>query len=600
MGRGGNLFNELKRRNVFRVGIAYLVVGWLMIEVVDTIAPRMAMPEWVPGLVIIMVLVGLPITLFLAWAFELTPEGVKKSQDVDAEVSVTAGTGRKLDRMIIAGLALGMVFLLVDRFWGGPGEMAEPVADAPIAEQAQATEVSIAVLPFVNMSSDPEQEYFSDGISEELLNVLTKVEGLKVAARTSSFSFKGQNKPIAEIAEVLGVGHILEGSVRKSGNQIRITAQLIRVSDGFHIWSDTYDRELVNIFAIQDEIAEAIVSELRVRLTGQTKIASSSTRNAEAYQAYLKGRYFWNLRSIADILTAIEHFEEATGLDPEYAEAWAGLADAFVVLPGYDVDDEKALPRYERARQAAKRALAIDPTMGRAYAALGTTSVTIFRWQEGLDYYEKGIELAPDYATGWQWYGTSLAEMGRHDDGLKALERALELDPVSRIINSNYADVLRGDGRTAEAVKHFKYAISLHPGFPFHWYGLAQTHLDVGHFPEARVAFREYARLEDENPALYIGWVDQVENYASTGQVVDIPPELLDMPTLGRGNQAAFHILSGHIDAGLDFLDEAADAGYMDAGLTLVLSDYSFRSVWDHPRFIALRVRLGLPGTRTK
>ena len=596
MGKSGNLFNELKRRNVFRVGAAYAVVGWLTIEVVDTLAPRMAMPEWVPGLVIILMLIGLPIALLFAWAFELTPEGVQKSKDVDVEVSVTAGTDRKLDRMIIAGLALGMVFLLADRFRGGPGEMGEPVAGAaPPAEETQASEVSIAVLPFVNMSSDPEQEYFSDGISEELLNVLTKVEGLKVAARTSSFSFKGQNKPVGEIAEVLGVGHILEGSVRKSGTQIRITAQLIRVSDGFHMWSDTYDRELVNIFAIQDEIAEAIVSELRVRLTGQTKIASTSTRNTEAYQAYLKGRYFWNLRSGPDILTAVEHFETATGLDPEFAEAWAGLADVFVVLPAYDPDHQKALPRYEQARQAAKRALAIDPTMGRAYATLGTASTAVFRWQEALDYFEKGQELDPDYATGWQWYGTTLAEMGRKDEGLEALERALELDPVSRIINNNYAGTLRGAGRTAEAVKHFKYAISLDPGFAFHRYGLGQAHLEAGRFPEARAAFREYARLAGEDSEIYLAWIDRIENYSTTGQVDDISPELLDIPTLNLRDWAAFHILSGHIDAGLDFLDEAADAGYMDAGLYWTLSDYCFRSVWDHPRFIALRARLGVP-----
>ena len=594
-----SIWAELKRRNVVRVAVAYAIAAWLLIEITATTFPILKLPDWSVTLVTALVLIGFPLALIFAWAFELTPEGLKKERDVDRSQSMTHVTGRKLDFSIMAIMALALVYFAYDKF------LLEPTGDEPAvtattqspdAARAKRPEQSIAVLPFVNMSSDPEQEFFSDGISEELLNLLAQLPGLRVAARTSSFQFKGTNPGIAKIADTLNVSHILEGSVRKSGTKLRITAQLIKADDGFHLWSHSYDRELDDIFAVQDEIAQAIVSELRLRLIDHTQIASGSTSNVEAYQEYLKGRYFWNLRTGPDLLTAIEHFEAATRLDPEYAEAWAGLTDTFVVLPGYDIDDGTALARYERGREAAQRALAIDPTMGRAYAALGNASGSIFRWQEASDYFERAHELAPNYAPGWQWYGTHLAEMGRADEGLAALERALELDPVSRIINNNYAETLRGAGHTEEAVKHFKYAISLDPDFFFNWVTLGATHLEAGHFDEAREAFRESARLSGEKPALYVAWVDLVEKYVTTGQVTEIDPALLDLPSFDRRFWAYFHIQSGHIDAGFDFLDAAADAGYADAGIYWVVNDYGFRSVWDHPRFLAIRERLGLSG----
>ena len=598
-----SVWGELRRRNVVRVAVAYAITSWLILQLTDVLIPLLTLPEWVGKLVLLMLVVGFPLALFLAWAYELTPEGLKKEKDVDRSQSITYVTGRKLDFIIIAVLALALVYFAYDKF------LLEPTGDETAVRAttqpsdpagAERSELSIAVLPFVNMSSDPEQEFFSDGISEELLNMLAQLPGLHVAARTSSFQFKGMNPDIAKIADTLNVAHILEGSVRKSGTKLRITAQLIKADDGFHLWSHSYDRELDDIFAVQDEIAQAIVNELRLRLIDHTQIASGATINAEAYQEYLKGRYFWNLRTGPDLLTAIEHFKAATQLDPEYAEAWAGLADTFTVLPAYDIDDGKAMARYERAREAAQRALAIDPTMGRAYAVLGNTSGSIFRWQEASDYYERAHELAPNYAPGWQWYGTHLAEMGRNDEGLAALERALELDPVSRIINNNYAETLRGAGRTEEAVKHFEYAISLDPKFDLHRWGLGFAHLEVGHFPEARVAFQAYAQLSGEKSELLMTWIDRVENYATTGQVIEVFPELLEARGITRRDWALFFILSGQIDAGLDFLEAAADAGYSDAGLYWTLNDYGFRSVWDNPRFIALRLRVGLPEATIK
>ena len=263
-----SIFNELKRRNVFKVGIAYVIVAWLVAQVLQLVFESFGTPDWAIKSVLVLLATGLPFALFFAWAFELTPDGLMREQDVDRSQPVAPQTGSKLNLMITVVLVLALAYFAYDKFvLSGEREAAlveaatQTVKEQIVsADESAESGISIAVLPFVNMSSDPEQEYFSDGISEELLNVLAKIDSLKVAARTSSFSFKGQNKPIGEIAQVLGVDHILEGSVRKSGKQIRITAQLIRVSDGFHMWSETYDRELVNIFAIQDEITEAIVS----------------------------------------------------------------------------------------------------------------------------------------------------------------------------------------------------------------------------------------------------------------------------------------------------------------------------------------------------
>ncbi|MEE8370972.1 MAG: tetratricopeptide repeat protein, partial [Sphingomonadales bacterium] len=447
---------------------------------------------------------------------------------------------------------------------------------------------------FVNMSSDPEQEYFSDGISEELLNALVKLPGLKVAARTSSFSFKGRNMPVQEIGKILGVEHLLEGSVRTAGLRIRVTAQLIRVEDGFHLWSETYDRNLDDIFAVQDEITGKIIDELRLKLSGAAPTAKAATANTEAYQAYLKGRYFWNLRTAASLLTSIEHLEEATRLDPEYAGAWAGLADAYNVIPSYDINHDKAKERLEKGRQAALRALEIDPGMGRAYIALGSVSDSLFQWKEAGKYYERGLELAPEYATGWQWYGSLLADLGRYDEALAAYEKALELDPVSRIIHNNYAEALRGAGRTSEAIKHFEYAITLHPDFGFNYFGLAMTHLEAGNHAESRAALRADPSLAGEELNLLLAWIDRVEAFATTGEAVDAPTGLMDYPGYSHREPAQFLILSGHVEAGLDLLEEAFDLGHTDAGLYWVFYDNGFKSVWDHPRFRALRVRAGL------
>jgi len=332
------LIQELKRRNVFKVGAAYVVLAWLLAQITDVFLEPFGAPDWVIKTVLLVLLIGFPLALFFAWAFEMTPEGIKKERDVDRSQSITTQTGRKLDFVIIFVLIMALGYFAYDKFALEAERSAaatSTVAEAgSVPPEPETVDRSIAVLPFVNMSDDSGNEYFSDGISEEILNALAKVKELKVAGRTSSFAFKGKNQDLRQIGDTLGVEHILEGSVRKSGTRIRITAQLIQVDDGFHLWSDSYDRELTDIFAIQDEIASAILVQLKAHLLEEEPQIASTRTNSEAYDLYLLSRQRMYERSGPNIQNAADLLDRAIALDPEYAPAYAQRGIATLLLSG--------------------------------------------------------------------------------------------------------------------------------------------------------------------------------------------------------------------------------------------------------------------------
>jgi TolB-like protein len=447
------LIGELKRRNVFRVGAAYLVVGWLLIEVADTVFPRLGLPDWTVTFVIAMLLLGLPVALFLAWAFELTPEGVKRTEDVAQDASVTPQTGRAIDKLILAGMVVVVAVIVADRFLfnersqdgsvpaneqalrtpaGDAAPVALPTADGPLAQPVAA---GIAVLPFVNMSPDPENAYFADGISEELLNILTGVEGLKVASRTSAFSFKGKDTPIPEIARQLGVRHVLEGSVRKQGQRVRITAQLIEAGNDAHLWSQTYERELVDIFRVQEEIARAITSALEDILGVRRVTVEAPTRDLAAYERFLRGRTLFYQRMALD--EAIADLEFVVERDPGFAEAWAFLAAATGVVwgggypTGLDRDELGA-----RSQIAGDRALELDPDLPLTLANRGRYLVdggTAEDIAEGLALLERAASRIHPDSSPRLWYGLSLAELGYIEQALPVFESACDQDPLVHI-----------------------------------------------------------------------------------------------------------------------------------------------------------------------
>ena len=449
-----NLFTELKRRNIFRVAGVYAVVGWILMQVAALLENSLNLPPWFDTVITAALLIGFPIAVLLAWAFEMTPEGVKRTESVEDGDSITGQTGRRLDFAILGGLVvvIGLVGWQISR--------PEPlITDSPVFDE-QAPEPlhlaqSIAVLPFVNMSPDKDQEYFADGISEEILNALVKVTKLRVAGRTSSFSFKNSDNNIKEIGEILNVSHILEGSVRKQGNQVRITAQLIKADDGFHLWSDTYDGSLDNIFDLQEDISRKVTSNLKILLELETgeRLASKMTSSVDAYDLFLRGRQLVAKRFGSSIPDGIALLEQAVELDPKFAEAWAALAEAEAVSPDYIPIDYNA--SIMRAKAHIKTAIALNENLALPYAVAGLLMDDEGDYLGQLAALQKALALEPNNALTIRWLGSSYMILGRFDKALPLIERAYSLDPLSSTNSYNMGTVNFSLGNLEEAKRYF-------------------------------------------------------------------------------------------------------------------------------------------------
>jgi TolB-like protein len=407
---------EIRKRNVGRVAILYVVVCWLILEPVHVVFHMLEVPSWANRLVIILLALGFPAALIFAWVYEITPEGLRPTVEVPHGQSIRRQTGRRLDRAIIAVLALALIYFVLDKFWlstisgrglHGAGTAAKTIAAAPTvhAEPASAFAPpahSIAVLPFVNMSGDSQQDYFSDGLSEELLNSLSRITALQVAARTSSFSFKGKQVDIADIARKLNVGAILEGSVRRAGAHVRITAQLINAVTGFHLWSQTYDRDLSDMLALQTEIASAVTTALQATLLGDSAalIELGGTQNPLAFDAYLRGQKFVDTAPDKETrLAQIAAYSEAIRLDPSYAKAYAGKAVALSDFAGDVATGPAVRQSFEEARAEADKALALAPELGEAHVALASILDAGFAdYARAAVEYERAVALSPGNA----------------------------------------------------------------------------------------------------------------------------------------------------------------------------------------------------------
>lgn len=420
-------FEELKRRNVFRVATAYALVGWLGIEVTDTLAPRMGLPEWVPGLVILLVLVGFPIALLFSWAFELTPEGIKKTADVDADVSVTSGSGEKINYLIIAAL---LAVVLVQQFSPSLSKI------SPFTKEADdAQPLAIAVLPFADLSAAGDQEYLGDGVAEEILNALAAVDGLKVTSRTSAFAFKEQAQSIPQIAGILGVTHVVEGSIRKQNDRVRITAQLIEVTGDSHLWSETYDGDLNDIFELQDEIATQIAAALSANLNLALPgiVRESRKWNVGAYELYLQARQLVIAREDYD--RVLELTDAALALEPEFADAWAEKATAQALIAfNLGLEDETvdaAFALYDEAWLSAVRATEIEPAHPLGLAVQGLVRLNQKRWIEAHVYFGRAlaVEQPSDYA--YLWLGILQSLTADSDGALASFDAGLQVSPTA-------------------------------------------------------------------------------------------------------------------------------------------------------------------------
>jgi len=447
-----SLFNELKRRNVIRVAIGYVAGSWLLIQVVETLFPLFGLPDSATRMVVIILGIGLIPALILSWVFEFTPDGVKLESNIDRSQPIDKDKGKIFDRVVMAVLALALAYFAFDKFILAESRMETARQEGRSQALTESFgDKSIAVLPFVDMSSDKDQEYMSDGIAEELLNLLAKIPELRVISRSSAFSFKGKDIDVPTIAEQLNVAHILEGSIRKAGDRIRITTQLIEGRSDTHLWSETYDRVLDDIFGIQDEIAQKVVDELKFTLLDD--IPQASQTDPEAYEQYLVGQHLMHQRTKASIEQATTHFQSALDLDANYAPALAANAVAWMLLQ----DSSRTygdLPLQEavaKAMPAAQRALKLNPDLAEAHAAAGFIHFQQQNFEEALEYWNRAVELNPNFALVYSWRSILLGDIGKYQEQLESVRAAAELDPLSVNALNNYANSLFNRGQHEES-----------------------------------------------------------------------------------------------------------------------------------------------------
>ncbi len=576
-------FAELKRRRVFRVMAVYGIVGFVLLQIMDLVVPALLLPEWTYRFVALILLLGFPVAIVLAWAFEMTPEGVRRTAEA-ASGELTEITAAPASKRWAAGLlALVGVTALLAGVWY-VGRQSTPAAGADGA--AGPVSESIAVLPFVNMSDDASNEYFSDGISEELLNLLAKIPELQVAARTSSFSFKDQNLEIPEIAERLNVAHVLEGSVRKAGNEVRITAQLIRADDGFHVWSETWDRTLDDIFVIQDEIAADVVAQLKVTLLGEAPTVEET--DPEAYAQYLQARHLSRLGTAEGYEQSIALYEQALAIDPNFAAAWAGLAGVYSSQTasygeqGFDVG-------FGLAREAVNRALAIDPEYAPAYAILGRIALLYDGdLAAAALHLERALVLEPTNPDIIGRAALLALDLGRLDEAIALGEDAVARDPVNSTGHVWLGHSYLWAGQLDEAIASSRTALTLSPGFSWAQYNIGVALLEKGE-PDAALAAMQQA----SSAALRL--IGLALAYHALGQAAESDAaltELIEEHEQGWTYNVAYVLAyRGEADRCFEWLDKAVQ--YKDAGLSQIVVDNLFANIHDDPRWLPFLESIG-------
>jgi len=586
-----SLIEELKRRNVFRVGVAYVIIAWLLLQVSDTLVPALYLPEWFHSAVALLLILGFPLALFFAWAFELTPDGLKKEKDVERSESITHVTGRKLDFVIIAMLVVALGYFGYDKFVLSPlrdAELVQTTTDA-VTEPAisQNPDRSIAVLAFADLSPEADQEYFSEGISEEILNLLAKVPELRVTARTSSFSFKDQNLEIPVIAERLHVAHVLEGSVRKAGNRVRITVQLIKADDGFHVWSETYDRTLDDIFQIQDEIGAKVVDALKISLLGEAPKATETS--PDAYALYLQARHSIKQYTVESHEKAETLLTQVLKIDSSFAPAWTELgnvynnqANMFAVRPVNEA--------VELAREAIQRALDEDPQYAPAYAALGDLDIHYtYDLTAASELMQRALALNPGdtYILGEAAHLECMFD--RIDECINLYRQVVTLDPLSPRGHINLGYAYFKANRLEEATNSIQLGLSLNPGQGTAHYRLAFVLLAQGDAPGALVAIEQetidWRRLHGMVFVQHaLGNVEASD--ATLNEFIEKFQPAADYQI------AQIYAVRGEIDLAFEWLDKAYDN--RDTGLPFMLGPL-FDNLHDDPRWPAFLDKMGLP-----
>jgi TolB-like protein/Tfp pilus assembly protein PilF len=587
-----NFFAELKRRNVLRAAAFYAASAWLLVQVATQVFPFFHIAEWVVRWIVVAAAIGFPFAMLFSWFYEWTPHGLQLESEIPPNESITSHTGKKLDRWIIAILALAVVLLLADKF--------VLHKDAETATTLGAPDKSIAVLPFDNLSRDLDNAYFCEGVQDEILTRLAKVADLKVISRTSTQHFKSTPDNLPQIAKQLGVAHIVEGSVQKAGDQVRVNVQLINALTDAHLWADTYDRRLTDIFTVESEIAKTIAETLQARLTGseKTSIAKTPTVNPDAYELYLRGKFFAEKRTGADLRKSIEYYDQAIAKDPNYPLAYVGLADSHMLLTAYGAisTKEAASP----ARAALKKALELDDSLAQAHASSGLLATLELDLNRAITELERAIQLNPNYATAHHWIALPLTAIGQSDRGVLEGKRAIELDPLSLIINADLCWVYFNGRRYDQAEAQTRKTLEMDSHFYVAHYYLGEALQFKGKLTDAIAEFQKAVELNNDPFSLAI----LGQAYARQGKTDEAQKVLARLREQAKSQYVspyAFAVVLTGLGEKAHAIDEL-ERGYDDTGfyISLIKVDPLFDDLRGDPRFEALVQKVIAPKTEDR
>ena len=577
-----NFLSELKRRNVYKVAVAYIIAGWAVSQGIAQVFPVFDVPNWVIRLIVLFIIIGLPIALVLAWMFELTPQGIMRTEAADAMPQAARPKKHVWIYVVVIGAAISIGLFFLGRYTAGNKTAAATPNELPAK--------SIAVLPFVDLSPAKDQEYFCDGISEEILDALAKVEGLRVVARTSSFSFKAKNADVAEIAQKLNVQNILEGSLRREGNRIRITAQLVNAHDGFHIWSDTFERELGGVFAVQDEITRSIVDALKIKFA--VTLPPRTGQNTEAYDLYLQGLYLSNKSDEENLRKSLNLFQRALDKDPTLSRAWVGIAKVWFWLADAYL---KPLEAYQAVESAATKALELNEKDADAHAYLSAAKrVLHWDWKTGERELQRAVEIDPNSAMAHLLFAHHRLCSGDLAGGQIELDEAKRLDPLSPLISDHQAVLFLYSDRLNGAVAAAKRTLTLDPNYNYLEPTLARVYREQGKLEDALALYLKAQQgTHEPNAGLAIA-------YARLGRITEAQrmlQQLIDKANRGyvAGEQIAcvFVALDNH-DEAFRWLNRAVD----EHSGNIIATHRELRPLYSDSRFPLLLRRMGIDPTK--
>lgn len=596
MSRKRSFFAELRRRNVYKVAIAYGVVAWLLIQIASQVFPFFEIPNWAVRFVVLAIIIGFPIALILAWAFEVTPEGVKRTEAADAADERSRGV--VWIYIIAVGAALSVSLFILGRYTVRREASSEVGARQRMAGnraiQQSVIEKSLAVLPFANLSGNPENAYFAAGIQDEIITRLAKIGQLKVVSCLTTQPFKSSPDDVPAIAKQLGVANVLQGSVQRSADEVRVNVQLVKAETDTHLWADTFDRKLTDVFQIESDIAKNIAEKLQGKLTGSEEdaISAKPTSDLEAHQLYLKGRYLWNRRTGDNLKKALGYFQQAAEKDPNYALAYTGIADSCALIPVYGAGAPHDY--YPRAKAAAQKAVQLDDTLGEAHTSLANVFFRYLELAQSATEFERSIELNPNYPTAYQWYGRlTLLAMGQFDRAMTEAKRAVELDPISPIGRTDVATVYMVARHYDEAIAQLRNTLETDPDFYWAHRQLGLSLELKGAPRDAIVEYQRAAQLNDDPRVLaFIGHAQ-----ASIGRQTEARQILAQLTDASKTRYisgysfAVVHLALGEKDQALDWLEKDAREG-TGFEINFIKVDPYLDPLRGDPRFEALVQRV--------